>query len=172
MLCFLLQRVSFASAKLQLSNSKLVVCFTPGQRCTALIVKLIRSSKRSIYMQAYGFTSYPIARALASAQKRGVKVKVIVDVSQLSSESHSRISFLLHHNIKVKVDDKVDIAHNKVLIVDGSFVETGSFNYTYSAEHYNAENVLIVHDSALALEYLHNWNRRERLSKVVCRDDV
>jgi hypothetical protein len=45
------------------------------------------------------------------------------------------------------------IAHNKVMIIDGKTVITGSFNFTKAAEEKNAENVLITHDAALAQRY-------------------
>ena len=55
--------------------------------------------------------------------------------------------------------------HNKVMIVDDATVVTGSFNYTWSAEHKNAENLLVIHDPALAAEYTQNWNTRAARSR-------
>jgi phosphatidylserine/phosphatidylglycerophosphate/cardiolipin synthase-like enzyme len=40
--------------------------------------------------------------------------------------------------------------HGKFLIVDRQTLETGSFNFTAAAEARNAENVLVLHDAALA----------------------
>ena len=37
------------------------VCFTPGQNCTAEITEVIDAAKKSIFVQAYSFTSMPIA---------------------------------------------------------------------------------------------------------------
>jgi phosphatidylserine/phosphatidylglycerophosphate/cardiolipin synthase-like enzyme len=50
------------------------VCFTPGGNCTDLIVNAIAGAKTSILVQAYSFTSAPIAKALLEAHKRGVQV--------------------------------------------------------------------------------------------------
>jgi len=42
--------------------------------------------------------------------------------------------------------------------VDSKTVETGSFNYTASAERRNAENVLVIHNNRkLAKKYETNW---------------
>jgi phosphatidylserine/phosphatidylglycerophosphate/cardiolipin synthase-like enzyme len=38
-------------------------------------------------------------------------------------------------------------------------VETGRFNFTTSAEHKNAENVLVLHDPAVAEQYGQEWER-------------
>ena len=51
------------------------------------------------------------------------------------------------------------------MILDNGTVATGSFNYTWSAEHKNAENLVLIHDSALAAEYTQNWNERAALSR-------
>jgi hypothetical protein len=40
------------------------VCFTPGEDCTGLIVKELGKAKHEIEVQAYSFTSAPIAKAL------------------------------------------------------------------------------------------------------------
>jgi PLD-like domain len=38
------------------------------------------------------------------------------------------------------------IAHNKVIVIDGETVLTGSFNFTKAAQEKNAENLLIIRD--------------------------
>ncbi|MCP4489235.1 MAG: hypothetical protein GY820_18275 [Gammaproteobacteria bacterium] len=57
------------------------VCFTPGGQCTNQIVQVINSAKHSINIQAYGFTSSAIAKALIASKKRGVKIFVLLDKS-------------------------------------------------------------------------------------------
>lgn len=42
------------------------------------------------------------------------------------------------------------IAHNKVMVIDGRTVITGSFNFTKAAEESNAENLLVIDDADLA----------------------
>lgn len=147
-------------------NSKYDVCFTPGENCTELIVNTIKKAKSSIYLQAYSFTSAPIAQAILQAQKRGVDVKAILDKSQFSA-SYSASKFLLNQNIPVWNDQRVAIAHNKVIVIDETTVITGSFNFTKSAQERNAENVLIIADKALAHKYLENWNKRMAFSDRV-----
>ena len=140
------------------------VCFTPHQNCTAQIVSLINHAHKSIYVQAYTFTSHPIAKALVRAKRRGVAVKIIFDKSNFNSDFYSSSHYLIRHGIPAWEDDTLNIAHNKVIIVDGVIVETGSFNYTYSAQKHNAENVLIIHSQALAQKYISNWRRRQAFS--------
>lgn len=111
-------------------------------------------------MQAYSFTSAPIAAALVAAHKRGVKVAVILDKSQKTA-NYSEADFIAHAGIATFIDSKHAIAHNKILIVDASVVLTGSFNFTKAAESSNAENLLVIRDAKLAARYLANWQGHE-----------
>ena len=66
----------------------------------------------------------------------------------------------------MKIDAQHAIAHNKVMIIDGETVITGSFNFTKAAEENNAENLLVIRDKKLADQYTKNWQEHERHSKV------
>jgi phosphatidylserine/phosphatidylglycerophosphate/cardiolipin synthase-like enzyme len=57
------------------------VYFSPGASCTEAIVRELSNAKLTVHVQAYSFTSQPIARALTDAEKRGVKVIAILDAS-------------------------------------------------------------------------------------------
>jgi len=71
------------------------VYFSPNGGCTEAIVKELDKAKTSILMQAYSFTSAPIAKALVNAHKRGVRVEVILDKSNLT-EKYSSADFLVN----------------------------------------------------------------------------
>ena len=132
------------------------VYFSPGGGCTAAVVREIGAARQSIEVQAYSFTSAPIARALAEAKERGVHVEVILDKSNRTAR-YSGADYLIHHGIPTRIDAAHAIAHNKVMIIDDAVVLTGSFNFTTAAETHNAENLLVLRDPQLAKEYLRNW---------------
>jgi phosphatidylserine/phosphatidylglycerophosphate/cardiolipin synthase-like enzyme len=58
------------------------------------------------------------------------------------------------------------IVHNKVMVIDGETVITGSFNFTKAAEESNAENLLIIRDRKLASLYMKNWQEHVKHSEV------
>lgn len=136
------------------------VCFTPGQACTQLITNTIDKAKTSLFIQAYSFTSADIAKAILAAKRRGVKVTVLLDKSQVKNNRYSSSQFLQNNNIDVLVDYKPAIAHNKVMLIDKMILITGSFNFTQAAQKKNAENVLIIENANLANKYLTNWQNR------------
>jgi phosphatidylserine/phosphatidylglycerophosphate/cardiolipin synthase-like enzyme len=140
------------------------VYFSPNGGATDAIVREITNAKREILVQAYSFTSAPIAEALVTARKRGLKVEAILDKSNLK-EGYSSITFLENSSIPVYIDDRVKIAHSKIMIIDNSEVITGSFNFTKAAETHNTENLLIFkNDPGLVAKYLMNYNWRLSLS--------
>ena len=132
------------------------LCFSPDGRCSSLILDAISSARETVRVQAYSFTARPIAEALIEARQRGVDVAVIVDKSQ-TSERYSVIALLNDAGIPLYVDYCCAIAHNKVMVIDGKKVVTGSYNFTKGAESKNAENLLVIDDAVLAKAYLENW---------------
>ena len=133
------------------------VYFSPHGGCTEAVVKELNAAEKTVLVQAYSFTSAPIAKALVNASKRGVKVQVILDKSQ-RTEKYSSADFLSHAGIPTFIDAKHAIAHNKVMVIDDKTVITGSFNFTRAAEERNAENLLVLRDKTLAEKYTSNWN--------------
>ncbi len=122
-------------------------------------------AKKSVLVQAYQFTSKPIAQSLIRAKKRGIDIRVILDESQVSSK-YSVINELFRQKIPIYIDYKPAIAHNKIIIIDDSKVITGSFNFTYAAESRNTENLLIIMGDPLLVEqYVENWKNRQSQSK-------
>ena len=132
------------------------VFFSPHGGCTEEVVKELAAARERVLVQAYSFTSQPIARALAEAHRRGVQVEVILDKSQ-RRERYAAAALLARAGVPVEIDAAHAIAHNKVMVIDSETVLTGSFNFTESAEDRNAENLLVIHDQAIAAQYEKNW---------------
>ena len=153
---FLVLSAAHAEEQPKYRPESVEVYFSPNGGVTDAIVSVIEKAKKTIHVQAYSFTSAPIAKALVEAHKRGVTVSVILDKSQ-KTEKYSSADFLAHAGISVAIDSKHAIAHNKIIIVDDETVITGSFNFTKSAEEKNAENLLIIEGRELARRFLEQW---------------
>jgi phosphatidylserine/phosphatidylglycerophosphate/cardiolipin synthase-like enzyme len=140
------------------------VCFSPHGGCTEAIVNQIDNAKSEILIQAYSFTSAPIAKALVDAHKRGIHVEIILDKSN-KSKKYSAGDFTAHMGVATYIDSKHAIAHNKIMIIDKETVITGSFNFTKAAEEKNAENLLIIRSKKLAETYIDNWYKHKEHSE-------
>jgi phosphatidylserine/phosphatidylglycerophosphate/cardiolipin synthase-like enzyme len=134
------------------------VAFSPHCGATALVITTIGEATQPIRMAAYGFTSKPIAKALLDAHKRGIDVEVVGDKSQATAR-YTAATLLANQGVPVRVDYQYAIMHDEFLVVDGSTVEDGSFNFTQAAEKSNAENVLVLHDASVAAKYGQEWER-------------
>ena len=153
-----------------LGNPPVQVYFSPHGGCTEAIIKQIDNAKSEILVQAYSFTSTPIAKALLEAYKRNVRVEVILDKSQ-KSQNYSSATFLANSKIPTFIDSNHAIAHNKVMIIDKNTVITGSFNFTKAAESQNAENLLIIRSDEIAKLYIENWkNHKDHSDPYTPRD--
>jgi phosphatidylserine/phosphatidylglycerophosphate/cardiolipin synthase-like enzyme len=141
------------------------VYFSPDGGATQAIVREIDNATLEALVQAYSFTSAPIAKALVDAHRRGVSVEVVLDKSQ-RTEKYSGATFLANNRIPTCIDAAHAIAHNnKIMIIDKQTVITGSFNFTKAAEEKNAENLLIIRSKELASYYLENWQRHRQHSE-------
>ncbi len=135
--------------------------FSPRGGATEAIVQEINGAKSEILVQAYSFTSKPIAKALVDAHKRGIKIEVILDRSQ-QSQKYSSADFVAHAGIPTYIDSAHAIAHNKIMVIDRNTLITGSFNFTKAAEENNAENLLIMKGNRpLVDRYIQNFNEHK-----------
>ena len=146
------------------NNLSIQVWFSPGGGCTDAIVGELNKAKKEILVQAYSFTSQPIAKALVDAHKRGVRIEIILDKSR-RTEKYSAADFTSHMGVSTYIDGAHAIAHNKIMIIDNETVITGSFNFTKAAEERNAENLLIIRSKQLAKDYLDNWEKHKAHSE-------
>ena len=71
----------------------------------------------------------------------------------------------MHEGVETYVDSMHAIAHNKIMIIDGTTVLTGSFNFTKAADQNNAENLLVIRDDKVAAKYEANWQAHFRHSE-------
>lgn len=150
---------------LTLNNAPAKVCFSPGGKCTNTIIKETEMATREILVQMFMFTSAPLRNALIKAQKRGINVEVILDKGEQKKQQYKTAKTLSKGGVAVYIDDKHENAHNKIMVIDRETVITGSFNYTYSAESKNAENVLSIKSADLAKVYTDNWLAHRQHSK-------
>ena len=139
------------------------VKFAPEDDCTAAIVAEFDRAKSSIDYQLYNATSQPVGDALIRAHKRGVKVTVILDSKanappKPGKKSFSQAKRLKQAGVPVYLDRSHPIAHNKVRIIDGKLLISGSFNDSKAANR-NAENLYAEDDPAVVKRFAENFKR-------------
>jgi phosphatidylserine/phosphatidylglycerophosphate/cardiolipin synthase-like enzyme len=124
-------------------DDDIAIFFSPGGGAMAAIGDQINSARRTLDVQAYLLTTKDIAGPIARAHERGVKVRVILDKDKAGDE-YSSATYLANAGVSVWLDDEHKEAHNKLMLIDGQTIVTGSFNFTRAADEENAENLLIM----------------------------
>lgn len=148
-----------ASAEPLPPGADVEVGFSPDAGALDLVIRGIGSARSSLNVAAYSFSSRPIAEALVSAHRRGVKVAVVAD-SQQNKKGYTAVRYLFNNGIPVRTVDRLDAMHSKFIVIDGQHLETGSFNYSSAAAHRNAENVILLWNVPLvAQKYEAEWSR-------------
>jgi phosphatidylserine/phosphatidylglycerophosphate/cardiolipin synthase-like enzyme len=121
------------------------VGFSPEGSAQKLVLNTINAAHSSIQMIAYAFQAKDIAAALDAAKQRGVRVQVVIDKRRNRGKtSQDVMRDISSHGVELRIDGHYHIQHDKMMVVDGSTLETGSFNYARSAEYDNSENVLVI----------------------------
>lgn len=140
--------------------------FPPWDDAQQQLLEVLDGACEQVLVQAFVLTSREVVAALIAAHLRGVDVKVLADARQHAETPSSLLAALSRAGLPVWLEDRYQHAHNKVMVIDvrshRPIVVTGSYNFTWSAQHRNAENLLIIRGHpALAERYAANWIRHQ-----------
>ena len=136
--------------------------FSDGDRIGERIIAAINHTQSSLDLAIFDLTQPDITAALAAAHRRGVKIRIVADERQ-AHEPHSEIPYLTSQGLAVRLSrgyrGNRSLMHNKFAVFDGRLAETGSFNWTTSAESYNFENAVFLADPASVARFQEAFER-------------
>lgn len=135
------------------------VYFSPEDDVATHVIPEIEQAKKSINFLAYSFTSDDIASAMRARADDGVQVKGVFDESQNKSNKGGEFDQFKKDGVDVSLDGISGLLHDKVIIIDGKTVITGSYNFSANAERTNDENLVIIHSQEIADQYLQHFNQ-------------
>ena len=144
---------------LTLDGTRLDVYFSPDDHIQTKLLDLLASATSSIDFLAYSFTADPLGEAIRRQAKAGVAVHGVMDSGQMSTNTGSEYDLFRSDGLDVRLDGEDGLMHHKVMILDGEIVVLGSYNFTASAEKYNDENVIVIHNRQIASQYLQEFHR-------------
>lgn len=150
------------------ATSDISVYFSPDGGAADAVIAEVNAARNEIKVMAYGFTHPEIAQALTKAHDRRVKVSILLDDSN-ERDQYTVATYLTNHGLPVLIDSRHGIMHNKVMIIDGRTVITGSMNFTKAGDESNAENVLMIRRPDIAGKYLANFAEHEKHARVYAR---
>lgn len=140
-------------------NANVRFIFSPG--ADEEIVSLIRSAQKSIDVEMYLFTSDTLVRELSDAQKRGVRVRVIMEPRVEDSRKDKVFGLLQELGVKMRwASFSYKLTHSKLILVDGRVALVGSINFSESALTRNREAAAVVEGEVvkeLAATFEEDW---------------
>lgn len=139
--------------------------FAPEDDVMNQIISEVSAAQTSIHFMAYSFTYDDLADAMLQKMSHGVEVGGIFESFGANAPA-SECTTILTAGADITLDGNPDTFHHKVIIIDDSIVIVGSFNFSANATDNNDENLLIVHDSSLALAYEQEYQRMKLQSIV------
>ncbi len=141
-------------------STSVQVYFSPEDRPSRTLISVFDHAQRQILFAIYDLTSRPIADALIQAERRHVDVWGIMDAGESRSRGNlypELQSALGNHLVLRSGTGRYGIMHDKYAVVDGAIVVAGSYNWSYSADHSNHENLLILTSPDLARRFAQNF---------------
>ncbi len=146
------------TADFQQDGTPIEIYFAAENEVVDQILDEINAAEDQIRFMAFSFTRDDLADAMLAAAERGVDLRGIFETTG-SQTRFSELTRLACAGFPMRQDGSPFILHHKVIVIDDDTVINGSFNFSDSAVDSNDENVVIIKDRDLAVQYLAEWDR-------------
>ena len=152
------------------SAASIDIWYSPEDEPLGRVVQLYGRAQRYIFVAVYGLTSPLSVKALVTAKKRGVDVRIITDRERFQdSKQRMALSTLREADIPIKINRHDGLMHLKQVVIDDEININGSMNHTTSGNRYNDERVDVIRDYAMTIrardKFLMMWKDQERFTE-------
>jgi phosphatidylserine/phosphatidylglycerophosphate/cardiolipin synthase-like enzyme len=130
--------------------------FSSEDSCAHKIITIISRMRRTIDICVFTITDDRIAKAILDAHKRKVKIRIVTD-DEKARDLGSDIQRLSAAGIEIRMDASLHHMHHKYALFDGTYLLTGSYNWTRSADTKNKENFIVTNDPELFAEFQNHF---------------
>jgi phosphatidylserine/phosphatidylglycerophosphate/cardiolipin synthase-like enzyme len=144
--------------EVEIEGTLIETCFAPEDECGLQIAELLFTAENSIHFMAFSFTHDDMGEVIRERADEGVLVRGVFEIRS-SETDYSEFYDMLKDHLDVYQDGNPYVMHHKVFIIDESIVIMGSFNFSTNADESNDENILIIHNTDIADEYMKEFDR-------------
>jgi phosphatidylserine/phosphatidylglycerophosphate/cardiolipin synthase-like enzyme len=140
------------------------VYFSPTDGTTAAIVNEIDNANTDLQFSLLIHTANETGTAIFNAKRRGVNTRGLVNAD--TAVTGDEFFYLARNGVSMRLYKDGSIFHHKCCVIDATNAAsnptllTGSHNWTAAAETKNDENLLVIHDAAIANIYLQEFEAR------------
>ena len=121
------------------------VHYAPVENLERVDVALLQSARSKIDLTAFSLTDWPVIDALVDAHRRGVVVRVVLDLS----ERHA-LDRLTEVSDGIRMKPAGPYMHLKSYSIDGLVLRSGSANLTASGLKQQDNDIIVIHEPAAA----------------------
>lgn len=147
------KKTEHSQKDIKTADSTISIFFSPKSNTYEEGIKeLVKSAKKYIYIPIFYLTHKDLGEQLIKAHKKGVEIKVILDATA-ARNPYSKHKLLRQEGIEVKVENFGGKMHAKSMIIDDTYIISGSMNFTKAGNSKNDENTLILKNPKLAKQY-------------------
>ena len=135
----------------------LSVTLKPDRTCSSVVCKelvnQINNAKSTIDIALYGYDNVPdVFNALKNAKQRGVKIRIVYDISNNSYYPDTKN--ILNIADVISGDEPKFLMHNKFMIFDDKSVITGSMNFSQTGlSGFNSNCIFLINSKEIAEIY-------------------
>ncbi len=134
--------------------------FSDETQFTPILLNAIKNTNYALDVALYNINIPALARALLSARERGVKVRLVFDLGHVKPYMRKQIKYLKDNKMDIRVmrgKGGSGSMHNKYAVFDGQLLQTGSANWTFTAQNNNYENMMFTADKTILDGYEKNF---------------
>lgn len=118
----------------------------PRGQALAELRKQIRNAHQSVRIALFTFTHPGLIDEVIQAHKRGVEVKIAVDMHSGLGASAKAVEALKKAGVSVFLSQGAQLLHHKFIYIDDQTLLAGSANWTKAAFYKNSDCILALHN--------------------------
>jgi len=115
------------------------------------LVQAINEARISVDIAIYSINLWSIRDALLDAYHRGLQVRIVLESDNMYDDIPRELRAA---GINIVGDRREGLMHNKFAILDRQDVWTGSMNFTIGSMYYDNNNLVHIHSTEVAEDYL------------------
>lgn len=133
--------------------------FSPQDDTLDTYLNWIQTTQKSLLIADYSFNLPQFETILPQLKNKGITVRLVLDKSQSSGTTETPVVASLRASgidMMIGTSDKHKIMHNKFTVMDDTWVQAGSWNYTTAAS--DEDNFYFIENNpTLAATFTADW---------------
>lgn len=147
-----------------IQGTQVEVLFSPDDFVVSRLSQLLGEAQESIHFLAFAFASRELGTIIRDKAAEGIVVGGVLESDPISRDQPNpsqleEWNLFQQAGLDVRLDGGPEVMNHKIIIIDGKIVMMGSYDFINRAENENDENVLIIHNEAIAQKFMEEFQR-------------